>query len=172
MANLSDAFGAIEFKANDIDVLGKVVGIFERFVQAGEYNTVLGGNFQKKDINVLKHNLFSYETSFDGTGRWAFSSNAENALPWLKSSISYAKDLTDAERQEIISFLEENEYSIYYDFVDYEPGCDLLYKAKVEVVHKAGEPLDSCYGAVTNEVNYEVTAENMRRLNFADDYVE
>lgn len=159
MANISSAFGTIQFQSNNKDILNILYKSIDKM--RGVYLTYLIDDFNNENVQKTD-NSFTYSSSFDADGRWTYLNNISSYPYWI--------ELTEKEIQQ----LEQNEWSIYYDFTDEEPGCSVLYQASVIAEHKANteiKNLDIQY----NVTNYDYTWVNLVKYGYYDslyDYID
>lgn len=158
MANISSAFGTIEFTSKNKDILKILVNSLAKM--NGEYFTDLD-SFNSSKI-VKNENLYTYSDTFFGSGRWTYLNNISYYPNWIQ--------LSDTD----LNQLEQNEWTISYDFVDEESGCCVLYQANVLVEHEKNTKIKN--SRITEDVtDYEYTWVNLVKLSYYDsiaDYVE
>lgn len=166
MANISDATGRMirmsmdssETKAD----LVKTWNIIRSFWEAGEYGATFD-EISEEDITGNGSEIYA-ETSFAGWGRWTFANNVESFGEWIEESST----ITPEEKE----FLAGKDFSIRYDFCDYEMGCEVFYEAEMENVHRAGTPLSATETETISEEDIEISAENIKKyIGYADEEV-
>ena len=102
----------------------------------------------------MEHHKKVYaEADFSGTGRWNFENNVESFGRWIESTDA----ITDDEKD----FLRNMDFSIRYDFCDYEMGCEVFYKATMENVHEKGTSLGSINVEYLSYEDIDITAQNL-----------
>lgn len=146
MANLSDASGEVYLTAPTKEDCNKILQILDSSLGEGDY-------FTDFDIKKRVYRNDEYLTEFDesklfyeeveegvrascnfsGCGRWDYSSNVERSPYWIKNSSITEEDL---------KYLESLNWSAFYDFVDYEPGCEVLGRYSCEIKHEAGTKIE------------------------------
>lgn len=148
MANLSDASGEAFVTAPTKEDCNRILQIFDSCLGEGEYFT----DFDiKKRIPNDEEFLIEFDESkicyeeleegvrascnFSGCGRWDYSSNVERSPYWIKTSKSI--------KDEDLKYLESLSWSAFYDFVDYEPGCEVLGRYSCEIKHEAGTKIEN-----------------------------
>ena len=135
MANLSDAEGTIVIKTDNENVLRKIYDKFREF-ENKEYNTdllfkeFLRGKYYKRDDKLP----YQFESSFIGTGRWAYTNNIQWAPKELASVVK--------------SF---EPFEIKYNFIDRDRAADLHYSAEIVITHIKNTFVE--YSTIT-EVSY------------------
>jgi len=167
MANISDAFGEIEFRVETTNVEDKkrliknMKKLFDEVMSSKEadYATDIANDFEVEMGE--KATEWIGRGGFQGYGRWAFECNCRYTYNWLKNGVERHPEL-----KPLFEELNNYDWSIIYDFVDAEGGCAVLYEMIVEVAHKAGA--DEATEEIKYEEDYEYNAENLVKLNFYD----
>lgn len=111
MANPSDAHGTLIIKKNNSEASLETV---KKFLQESE--TFYYGNLviDPNDVD------FEKELEFSTSGRWSLYSTLEHYFENFET-------LTDKEKQEL------NGLSLLFDYVDYEPGCEVFKNGLIEI---------------------------------------
>ena len=111
MANPSDAHGTLIIKKNNnkvsLETIKKLLKESEKFYYG---NLVIDPN----DVS------FDKEIEFSTSGRWSLYSTLEHYFENFET-------LTDKEKQEL------NGFSLRFDYVDYEPGCEVFENGLIEI---------------------------------------
>lgn len=166
MANISDATGwmirmSMDSSETKADLV-KAWNIIRSFWEAGEYGATFD-EISEDDITGDGSEIYA-EKSFAGWGRWTFANNVESFGEWIEESST----ITPEEKE----FLAGKDFSIRYDFCDYEMGCEVFYEAEMENVHKAGTPLSATETETLSEEGIEISAENIKKyIGYADEEV-
>lgn len=140
MANESSAYGSMEligkWSKKEITILTRLI----HSLSYGCYTTELASNDYKE---ALKDLLETKSVGFSGNGRWAFQCNLEYMNRWLvnTSEIHYNEFIEahqhqdwnetyeqyQKNRQWILTQMQKKQLKILWEFVDFEPGCGVLY---------------------------------------------
>ncbi len=173
MANISEAFGTITFKADSRETIKCLIKAFKT-LEYGTYNTYLVEN-SEGDIEQ-NESQYTFTTSFDADGRWTYMDNVNYSGQWLKQNLSNERivrcTIGETDTEHIIDVLKNTDWTVNYDFTDKELGFKVLYKAQLETLHKAGDGIDKL---VLNEISnqtYDCTLPNLFKLGFYDTIVE
>ncbi len=155
MANISDASGKLYISKKAWD---GIADVFSDFIS--DYKVPYYG-VQWWNIEPYGENDTSVCIEFDGAGRWAFDScirdvtwffyTAENPLG--QKIIDYLTDFGDDAAQ--------------YEFTDYEPGCEVLYRAFGSSYVSEGKLM---FGIEYED--YEYTSRNIILLDFEEGYLD
>lgn len=129
MANMSSASGNVKVVAYSEDAMKAIIKTYQTCVK-GEYCTYLD-NYK---YELLKDGSYLLVAGFCGDGRWAFECNIQAHFKWCVNG----NWLTPDE----VKLLEGEDFTIEYDFTDYEPGCLVFYNELCDLVHKKGVPLE------------------------------
>lgn len=129
MANISDAEGEIYIEASSKEVLESVYGIFKS-TEGYEYSTYIDDNLDDVEYDE-EDGVFTLSSGFGGYGRWAYQENIEHLFQWTIDSLS----------EEMKELLTQSNFSIEFDFEDYECGCDVHYHSIMKLTHEKGVPL-------------------------------
>jgi len=151
MANCSSAYGNM-YITTDKEKVNKIVGIFDNFCSHWYYDTCVNVFFDGGDGTV--------EGTFDGNGRWTFQENINSWGRWILED--------DKIPEETKQFLTENEFSIRYQYSDWEPGCEVLYEAEATYNHPAGVPLGDVEVSWGDFEDYEYSFKNLLRRDVMD----
>ena len=111
MANPSNAHGTLIIKKNNSEASLETV---KKFLQESE--SFYYGNLVIDPNDVS----FDKEIEFSTSGRWSLYSTLEHYFENFET-------LTDKEKQEL------NGFSLRFDYVDYEPGCELFENGLIEI---------------------------------------
>ena len=170
MANISDAQGNIRIsvETDSFETLERAVTLINDSFREGSYpTTFLNVPFHKDNMyditscDIKKDGkCLTVEDSFFAEGRWTYETNIESFGDWL--DYSYGSD------NENRKFLENLTFDIYYDFVDYEPGLQVFYKAEALNHHQAGKPLTETTAEITNEEEIDYTLDNAFEYGMED----
>lgn len=173
MANISEAFGTITFKADSRETIKCLIKAFKT-LEYGTYNTYLVEN-SEGDIEQ-NESQYTFTTSFDADGRWTYMDNVNYSGQWLKQNLSNERivrcTIGETDTEHIIDVLKNTDWTVNYDFTDKELGFKVLYKTQLETIHKAGDGIDKL---VLNEISnqtYDCTLPNLFKLGFYDTIVE
>ena len=173
MANRSEAFGTITFKANSQETVQCLIKAFKT-LEYGTYNTYLVEN-SEGDIEQ-NESQYTFTTSFNAAGRWTYKDNVGYSGQWLKQNLSNERivrcTIGETDTEHIIDVLKNTDWTVNYDFTDKELWSKALYKAELETLHKAGDGIDKL---VLNEISkrtYDCTLPNLFKLGFYDTIVE
>lgn len=126
MANVSEAQGTIEVVAPSESVIKAIEKVFDLALK-GTYDT----NLDCKTYCNIDGKYF-LNADFWGSGRWGYEENIQKLFTWHKNQMS-KKD---------IELLESSDFTIIFDFIDYEPGFEVFYSATEYLEHKAGTSLE------------------------------
>ena len=124
MANISDAYGTISFSE----------GFWEKHEQ--EIADFVKNFHWDRDYGIqsLEMDSENQQLKFSGSGRWTFGATLESngGLSTLSPvSPGYIPDCdTNAAFLELVA---REDASMFYDFKDYEPNCEVCYSAVCEV---------------------------------------
>lgn len=154
MANISDAFGTIDFSAKSIDDIKLLLSLFG-LLEGYQYDTTLQIEDDIEEYTSEKDGIYTYTCYFNGFGRWAYECNIEYCFEWLKDDCEREKRLEDYER------LKDIYFALRYDFTDVECGCQVFYHAVIDVKHETGESLEDLKPITVSEENYDFTIQNL-----------
>ena len=130
MANCSFAKGYIDMTADSEKAIDLIIKSFKATEGFG-YGITLTKELEREELDDGK---FYYSSCFEGEGKWTFENNIHNHFRWAIIN----KDLTDEE----FEFLEQSDFEINFDFVDYEPGMEVFYKTYDKLEHSKGDDLE------------------------------
>ena len=176
MANVSCAYGKIEFESTSPEYLTIFIHYFQK-VKSKEYygirlNTVYGQDLEK-DRRVIercmKKNLtiYSFSDDFDGSGKYRLRNNFDFFFN-LEKYKTEINELTGSKYEDMIKSM-----TIELDYVDEEVGCELLEEVTATLIPKIktvnGERV--CFTKVLdcNVTDYAYTAENLQRFDFYEE---
>jgi hypothetical protein len=170
MANVSDAQGNIRIsvETDSFEILERAVTLINDSFREGAYPTMFlnvpshkNNMYDLTSCDVKKDGkCLTVEDSFFADGRWTYETNIESFGNWL--DYSYGSD------NENRKFLENLTFDIHYDFVDYEPGLQVFYKAEALNHHQAGKPLTETTAEITNEEEIDYTLDNAFEYGMED----
>ena len=124
MANISDAYGTISFSEGFWEKHEQEIADFvEKFHWDRDYG-----------IQSLEMDKEHQQLKFSGSGRWTFESTLENngGLSTLKSTVpGYTPDCDN--NAAFLELVAREGASMFYDFKDYEPNCEVCYSAVYEI---------------------------------------
>lgn len=166
MANISEAYGRIKITTDnkqDMELLNQTV-----FDAAKSWYYSTDFDYDPKGVKTEKDGTCSFQTTFWGQGRWAYQSNVECFPDWIDDYLHRQdkyrdKDLTKFLRENMGN-LENMNFKIELEYSDVEPGCQVLYTAHEELIHRAGTPLKSMEYITHREEDYEWNVENLMRI--------
>lgn len=133
MANLSDAHGTLfipaTLVANHPKELIQLIQQMEQELSNAFYNTTLSQDYAVL-CNQINYNTVPKDLKLDfyGTGRWAFDSNVRTFFEWL-----FPENTQEIDFDWLRTLFQDDDAFIEFSFVDYEPGCDLLYDAYLQI---------------------------------------
>lgn len=124
MANMSTASGSVTLVTDTKEHAKEIFKVLNEHLNKGYYYT----EFFDDELKVVQKSDASctVECDFDASGRWSYETNVENLGYWC-------------EHDPLLTALG---WSITFDFVDEEGGCDFLYHAVKELTHEAGQKLE------------------------------
>lgn len=138
MANVSDANGYFTIDSKDENAVKAMVYLME-LLDCDEYGTYFKDYLSDENMydKVCEKDdgTYFYGTTFSGTGRWTYETNIERMMKWIEyEALHFKEDI------KIMEYLEDQDYSITFDFVDYECGNEIFYSKIMQVIHHAGRP--------------------------------
>ena len=154
MANCSVACGQVPITAQNekmVETIHKsIFGVTCRFA----YHTDI--NDDEMEVAITKHeNGVSATYDFTGEGRWSYDNNIKDMLQCVKAY------LLDTQRKDILAVLEENNFTLTFDYSDYEVGFEWITRDKIELVHAAGMPLQKSEYKVVKHEDFDWTYGNL-----------
>jgi hypothetical protein len=126
MANISDAYGSMTLKGSWTPALIEKLNIIAQEIWAKWfYNT---------ELDPFNPDAAPEErvSTFNGNGRWAYSSNLENLGRWTSEKIEKQSEFADV-FAELIREMKANELVIEVDYFDEEAGLCVLYTESGEI---------------------------------------
>lgn len=140
MANISDAYGMVTIFAKRTEDCKLILKLFSKNLELGEYCTI----FETDSTRLASTEEGAIlECDFIASGRWCYANNIERSCYWIKPGLNKKE----------LEALESLDWIMLYDYVDYEPGFELLGQFTCNITHKAGEKLeDSQYQELGGEV--------------------
>lgn len=159
MANISSTFGNACIYAESADKAEKICNAINTVTSEFGYYTEF--DIDENGKNISEKN---YSCSFQACGRWSYETNLENFGSWLDSSRE--------KHLEIIEMLEKEDFRIILDFTDEECGCQFIYTACAELIHKANTPIKDTEFNMLEKIFYDYTRKNLKVLcGYDDDYI-
>lgn len=152
MANMSDAVGSITInvKTEDEGIFLKAWSIIREGMDSfGDFSTYLD-TIDSADIDH-EGKWCSASAGFSAFGRWVYMRNVKRLGAWLENVIS------DDNKELLVSL----EFSLIYEFADYEVGEQILYKAEMTSHHTAGDPLSCMSSETVYDEDIPITAQNL-----------
>lgn len=161
MANISDANGTFTIHAKNCETIKELIHLMQ-YLEIGEYSTYFtdyhSGDDQFDDSIVkFGDDEYEFETTFSASGRWVYLTNIERMADWILSEVEEQNDPQDPD---IIKHLEKEEWSIVFDYIDYEPGCELFAQVMVEAIHYTDTPFADIDVNVSEDENLDKTVVN------------
>ena len=151
MANITIARGDIILISPECDVILTLVNdVFNGYALNNCYPIKLDTYYET--CNDEDDELIIEKHTFVADGRWAFVYNIETVLA------SWKEYIKDAEK---VALLEANDFSIQFNYTDYDPGMDWLIREKVVLEHKAGELLEAVKPRTLDNERFDLTVENL-----------
>lgn len=170
MANLSSAYGTCTLTCptkkldSILELLSKTQNEF--YYNLGLYEL---DNYQKDpeetkkqltiqpstipNKNIFPVLLFStIEFALSGFGRWTFENNIRGFIEGVQS---------DEALNPLLNAIEQTDQPIelYFDFIDYEPGCEVFYTAQIKIIYDPEEKKWST--EEVSDANLDITAKNL-----------
>jgi hypothetical protein len=158
MANITIARGDITLISPECDVILTLVDdVFNRYALNNCYPIALDAYSVPDELwsEYKAHDddeLVIEKHTFAADGRWAFAYNIEALLSGWK------KHTKDADK---VALLEGNDFSIQFDYTDYDPGMDWLIRESAILEHKAGEPIEAVKPCTIDSETFDLTVENL-----------
>ena len=160
MANITIARGDVTFISPECDVILTLVNdVFNGYALNNCYPITLDAYSVPDELwpEYETHNddddkLVIEKHTFAADGRWAFAYNIEALLAGWK------KNTKDADK---VALLEGNDFSIQFDYTDYDPGMDWLIRESAILEHKVGEPLEAVKPRTIDSETFDLTVENL-----------
>jgi len=166
MANLSSAFGTFDFDEGfDLEQKQNFVNLMY-IAQDWHYGTHLSIHNEEGIVYEDDESL-----SFEATGRGTYGTNLEMMHPWLTGMLD-ERQLADY--HELLAYMSEHEKSIFVEYVDEEPGWEVLYEERGVLNPYYSEDYSSHvlgYHPIET-TDYAYTRTNLRKLEFYDDGFE
>jgi hypothetical protein len=155
MANLSTAYGHLKFRKDDWDGISAT---FKEFVKNYGPPCYYGVHFWIVDENYAD----SVRIEFYGTGRWTFDDCVKD-VDWF-----FYTDENPLGKEIIAYIASLGKGSVRIQFFDYEEGCEVLYQANgYSVTDSEGNLHFRCLYD-----NYEITAANLWKLGFIENFFD
>lgn len=144
MANMSTAAGSVTLVTDTKEHAVQIFEALNKHLNYGDYYT----EFFNNALKIVRESDTSctVECDFDGSGRWSYETNMENLGYWC-------------EHDPLLTALG---WSITFDFVDEEGGCDFLYHAVKELTHEVGQNLEEI---TCEDIDYTDYNRNVFSLN-------
>ena len=140
MANISDASGRFTIHAQNLQTIKEIIHLMQ-YLEIGEYCTYFtdfhqdDNQFDSKIIE-LDNCQYEFETDFSASGRWTYQTNIERMADWIMCEVKHQEDPQDSI---ILNHLVNEEYSIEFEYTDYEPGCEVFADMLVLFEHHKGD---------------------------------
>lgn len=144
MANMSTACGTVTLVTDTKEHASEIFKALNTHLNKGYYYTEFFDNALK--VVQETDTACTVECDFDASGRWSYETNIKNLGYWCKHD----------------PLLTALGWSITFDFVDEEGGCDFLYHAVKELTHEASEKLEDI---ACEDVDYTDYSHNVFSLN-------
>ena len=124
MANISDAYGTISFSEGFWEKHEQEIADFvEKFHWDRDYG-----------IQSLEMDRENQQLKFSGSGRWTFESTLDNNGGFSTLCPTVPGYIPDCDNNAVfLELVAREKASMFYDFKDYEPGCEVCYSAAYEV---------------------------------------
>ena len=151
MANMSSAYGEIEVKGIDEKEVLKFWKIFEKTQESAWY-----GEFLNDEPSE------GYVQSFMGCGRWVLNNNLDNFGRWAKQDLVRNDNIAE------LKWLEEREFTLHFDYDEYECGCEILQHESCDVVHTKNTSLDDCKLLNEDITEYDYNLYGLAKLDFEE----
>ena len=126
MANISSADGTITVKFDSESCLQSLARVF---TIASDWEYGIFGIENVEDFN--RDDEFTATSAFAAAGRWTFQENICHLFDWVEDSLITVDK----------KVLEDSNFEIKFEYTDYEPGCEVHYRATDYLIHEAGTPL-------------------------------
>ncbi|PCR98798.1 hypothetical protein [Lactococcus fujiensis] len=164
MANISSAFGTLDFKGTwNKSLFEKFISIFNKHLndKVGDYYLIIDNeNFEKGEANIR------------GIGRWTFENNLSLMNNWALNSFNYStqtKEECESEWENLLKEVHEKELIIEIDYVDEESGLEyLVSNAGIIDVQETDEGLKLVYELMDSD-EYEYNRSNLIALDIYDE---
>lgn len=154
MANCSIACGQVTITAQNEKMVKAIRESIFKIVRRFAYHTNI--NDDEMEAAITKHeNGVSATYDFTGEGRWSYDNNIKDMLQCVK------EELLDKQRKDILAVLEENDFTLTFNYSDYEIGCEWITRDEIELVHAAGIPLQKSEYKVIKHEDFDWTYENL-----------
>jgi hypothetical protein len=155
MANMSTAYGTVYAYAKTKENAERVLNVIHRKLGDSEYCTYINDCADKTLCAEEDGSIWRAASSFFGAGRWAYQCNVEELSEWLGDSMNELKSI---------------DFLLMFEFDDYEPGFQVLYRATMTADHKAGD--SKIEFEMSDYKNYDFTAKNLRDMNFEENVMD
>lgn len=151
MANMSSAYGEVEVKGIDKKEVMKFWEIFEKTQERAYYGEFLNDEPSEGCVQ-----------SFMGLGRWVLNNNLDNFGPWAKQNLVRNDNVAE------LKWLEEREFTLHFDYDEYECGFEILQHESCDVVHTKNTSLDECELLNEDVKTYDYNLYGLAKLDFED----
>lgn len=164
MANESEATGTLEIIAKcDEKKFMEFQEALKAYLGSGFY----GASFDVEDVfDKNADGTCSVSVDFIGYGRWTFSNNLERFGLWA----SYDADMRGKDSgYEALNKMKGIGFKLVFEFVDHEPGMEILYTETASVEHKANEPWKLCQYTEIKHEDIDYTVDNLVDYGVVDE---
>lgn len=151
MANMSSAYGEIEVRGIDEKEVLKFWKIFEKTQENAWYGEFLNNEPSEERVQ-----------SFMGCGRWALDNNLDNFGRWAKQDLVHNDNIAE------LQWLEEREFTLHFDYDEYECGFEILQHESCDVVHTKNTPLNECELLNEDITTYDYNLYGLAKLDFEE----
>lgn len=186
MANISEANGKMIFigkNEEDVDFLYGILQLTDGWYYGIHPNAALDETEVEDTKEVVDEifvealndeeiNLpFSLVVPITGEGRWDFRSSLSFLGKWLEDDLVNSKeklwrvDLPEDFKKK----LESKTFVLGFKVSDFEPGCEILERVSVLLLHEAGSSISKMKRIFEDSEGFAVTRENMKDILGWDD---
>lgn len=159
MANVSEAYGTMTITAKDEETVVFIREAIFKTTSKWYYGTHLSetDKAEGNDDGTCSQCCYFY-----GDGRWEYHTNLEFMM----------RSLTDTMKASLAR-LEGTDFTLLFEYVDVERGCQHLARETARFTHKANTPLVESKLEVLEQQYYDWTPENLRAVaDYDDDAIE
>lgn len=153
MAAESNAKGVISFMADDENVLCLVFEIFQFATKEIAYSTTLR-NYNFASI-VKLGGQYVLKADFDGVGRYSYLHNIHNSFEYM-FDCDFSLSISDEEKE----LLKNHDWSMQYQYTDWEESSRMLSKVTVLSSHFKGDAYNNGYCNILNNKPFAYTVSN------------
>lgn len=171
MANLSNATGSLKIKAPNQNTLRKVMYLINEILEDCDYYTNMYDFTDSEEYfkeNIIDYDIeYSITVPFEGVGRWSYLTNIEKMGDWIVDYLEYGDDKS---AKQYIADLYAEEFSICFEYFDYEVGCEIFDDYVVEFVHTKDSKIRDAKVSVISQESIEKTVVNYcKKLDWSFD---